>query len=239
MGLPPESCKVGSPLLRPPRKGIQRKRFLGSEPRSPGGVPGPQSAQAAPPPLRGAPSARTAAEPPPDPGPASLTQPEHRGEHRPQPAPAGRGRNQCHGSDGLCHPAPAAPFRPGSRWGRLACLRPHSSGSRLRGQGHLHATAPRSRPQWPTASPLPSSSPRARPAARSLVFLATCERSHWTTRVPVSPSSSKAPPSGPRPWYVCAACPRTVPLQRHCIEPACVAGGGAALLVEGPAPQFS
>lgn len=232
-----EAARQGAPsssTFRDPKK--RGSSAPGRAPRA--ACPGPRARRPRPLPSaaprarahgRGAPSR-------PRPGPASLTQPEHRGQHRPQPAPAGRDYRQSHGSDGLCHPAPAAPFGPGPRSARLALPQTpppqHSSGSPgceredHRSTPPLPAPGPSGQP----ASPPPSPSPLG-PPHRPLIG-----RPGKPRRTPLDTSRARQPPPRARPrprgptlGGSAAAYPRSVPPPRPSAEPACVAGPGAAL----------
>jgi hypothetical protein len=206
LGLSPGSCKVGSSLT-PPRPTPLALYAKGSKERgssAPGrapraACPGPRARRPRPLPSE-APRARAR---PRSPRPT----PARHHSHSPSIAASTDHSQRRRAGAAISATAPTAsaillpPLRSArlpAAVGWLALDHTALSGSRLRARGHLHATAPRSRPQWPTASLLPSSSPCARPTARSLVLLATWERSHWTTRLPVSPLGQgpalRAPP---------------------------------------------
>lgn len=130
----PGSEQVGSPL--PPHAGIRGER--GSAPPGPpraalptGCVPGPvRAGRSRPPPRRqragprsprGANAARSPRRPGAPPGPAALTQPERRRQHRPQSAPAVWSRIHRPGPGGRGHRLLLRPRRrvPGAHCGSL------------------------------------------------------------------------------------------------------------------------
>lgn len=251
-----EAARQGAPsssTFRDPKK--RGSSAPGRAPRA--ACPGPRARRPRPLPSaaprarahgRGAPSR-------PRPGPASLTQPEHRGQHRPQPAPAGRDYRQSHGSDGLCHPAPAAPFGPGPRSARLALPQtPRPNTAPGPPAASARTTAPRHRSPLPAPvvnppAHRPAPAPWARPTARSLVVRASREGHHWTPREPASPLLEQGPAPGVPPLVGPPRRTRVPCLRRGPARslPAWLALGlpsgppppGSALLAWGPAPPPS
>lgn len=211
----PELARWAATLLRPQalRRGAPRRPAARPAAPPPASAPGGRAGPATP-----VTPVTRACRPAPR-SPASLTQHERRGQHRPRPEPVACGCLPCPGSGGRCHGPAAAAVA--ARWTHSHC------GWLAAAARCLHAAAPAAAR---AAACLPAQAPPRRPLTGPPAPLAARD---WATCPPVIPSRREAPP----PSHPGASAGSQARVQRRRRALACLRGRPSAPL--SPAPPWS